>query len=167
MRHLKKYNESIGWWCVDEIKTNYCDSYLAYLTDDGFTYDLTPGDDKITIIIKNPNRSEKSEFWPHHNEPIFYWDEIENTFVPFIEILKEQYDVSEIKIIKTAEHTTFETTYGRGDKIRTWTKNTMDSLLYHNKAKDYQITIIEVTIEDIKPKKDYIKNIKSFFTSKK
>lgn len=83
MKYLKKFNESkLG----DELE-EFCKEYLAYLTDGKFECYVNSNDinTHITILDRNPEDLRCRRF---------YWSEIEDDFIPFLQILSERYVIA-------------------------------------------------------------------------
>jgi hypothetical protein len=90
MKYLRKFNESkLG----DELK-DFCQEYLAFLTDDKFECYVNSNDvnTHITILDRDPVDGRGREF---------YWSEIEDDFIPFLQILSERYIIAYNRIILT------------------------------------------------------------------
>lgn len=84
MKHLKKFNESkLG----DELE-EFCKEYLAYLTDGKFECYINSNN--INTHISILERDYNAEFFPGRSKR-FYWNEIEDDFIPFLQILSERY----------------------------------------------------------------------------
>jgi hypothetical protein len=84
MKYLKKFNESnLG----DELGV-FCQEYLAYLTDLKFECYVNGNDfnTHITILDRDKNSSTGGRR--------FYWNEIEDDFIPFLQILSERYIIT-------------------------------------------------------------------------
>jgi len=91
MKYLRKFNESkLG----DELK-DFCQEYLAFLTDGKFECYVNSNDvnTHITILDRDPEDSRARDF---------YWSEIEDDFIPFLQILSERYIITYNRIILTA-----------------------------------------------------------------
>ena len=94
MKHLRRFNESNDDWELEKEEfQDFCDTYLAYLIDEGFKTHLENFDkDKKTFYFTK--EGEKGG-WPYNpdlrvNDP-FGWDEIKDTFIPFLSFLKKKY----------------------------------------------------------------------------
>lgn len=84
MKHLKKFNESkLG----DELE-EFCKEYLAYLTDGKF--ECYVNSNSINTHITILERDYNAEFFPGRSKR-FYWNEIEDDFIPFLHILSQRY----------------------------------------------------------------------------
>lgn len=91
MKYLRKFNESkLG----DELE-EFCQEYLAFLTDDKFECYVNSNDvnTNITILDRDPVSGRARDF---------YWSEIEDDFIPFLQILSERYTIAYNRIILTA-----------------------------------------------------------------
>lgn len=79
MKYLKPFNESLKEE-TEELQ-EFCDMNLAYLIDEGFK---TTIDSKSLYFTKGYNgRMYESE--------TFEWNEIKNTFIPFLTLLDRKY----------------------------------------------------------------------------
>jgi hypothetical protein len=94
MKYLIKFNESkLG----DELE-DLCQTYLSFLKDDGFECYVNSSGicTHITIFIEHfhhypfPDRDKR-----------FHWSEIEDDFIPFLQILSERYKIAYDYIILT------------------------------------------------------------------
>jgi hypothetical protein len=91
MRYLKKFNEATNWTdeSISELQ-EFCDDYLAYLKDQGFKVicrKITRRQKVHTLIIIS--KTEGS-----FTVDEFYWADIRDYFIPFFEMLKENYETS-------------------------------------------------------------------------
>ena len=87
MKYLKRFNESkLG----DELE-DFCKEYLAYLTDDKFECYVNSNDINTHITILG----RKTQPYPADLRcRRFYWSEIEDDFIPFLQILSERYVIA-------------------------------------------------------------------------
>jgi hypothetical protein len=93
MKYLKRINESKS----SDIK-EFCETYLAYLIDDGFRITI----DEIVIgtrtvykvSLTNQVDTRFAKF------SIFSWDKISDQFIPFYQMLKKNYTIPTIGINK-------------------------------------------------------------------
>ena len=84
MKYLKKFNESkLG----DELEA-FCQEYLAYLTDGKFECYVNSNSSNTHITILNRDYNDIN--FPGKGRR-FYWNEIEDDFIPFLQILSERY----------------------------------------------------------------------------
>jgi hypothetical protein len=87
MKYLKKFNESkLG----DELEA-FCQEYLAYLTDGKFECYVNSNDANTHITILNRDYNDVN--FPGKGRR-FYWNEIEDDFIPFLQILSERYVIT-------------------------------------------------------------------------
>lgn len=87
MKYLKKFNESkLG----DELET-FCQEYLAYLTDGKF--ECYVNSNSINTHISILDRDYNNINFPGKAKR-FYWSEIEDDFIPFLQILSERYVIT-------------------------------------------------------------------------
>lgn len=96
MKYLRRFNESseYDWELEKEDFQDFCDTYLAYLIDDEFKVDLENFDkDKKTFYFTKVGEKGGWSYYPdvRANDP-FDWDEIKDTFIPFLSFLKKKYD---------------------------------------------------------------------------
>ena len=87
MKYLRKFNESkLG----DELEA-FCQEYLAYLTDGKFEcyVNSNSSNTHITILDRDYNNVN----FPGKGRR-FYWNEIEDDFIPFLQILSERYVIA-------------------------------------------------------------------------
>lgn len=85
MKYLRKFNESQ----TDFKKQlqDFCETYLAYLIDDGFIVKIGEFDelDGFELIIK------KEEY--NNRQPLFIWDVVKDHIGPFIYYLDKEYEL--------------------------------------------------------------------------
>lgn len=87
MKYLKKFNESkLG----DELE-EFCKEYLAYLTDGKFECYVNSNDINTHITILDRDYNDIN--FPGKAKR-FYWSEIEDDFIPFLQILSERYVIA-------------------------------------------------------------------------
>ena len=77
-------NESLS---PKEELEDFCDTHLAYLTDEGFfiDYEELYGGHCTNITIRHSKREDSK--YSHD----FSWDEIKDRFIPFIQMLSKEY----------------------------------------------------------------------------
>lgn len=83
MKYLKPFNESLKE--ETELLQEFCDLNLAYLVDEGF---------KTTIESDNYSKNlyfTKGYKGRMYESETFEWDEIKNTFIPFLTLLERRY----------------------------------------------------------------------------
>ena len=86
MKHLRKFNESLN---KEELQ-DFCDTYLAYLLDDGFE----------VSVEHRYNNDKKYKIYDYHFITIkktskFKWEEIKDQFIPFISVLSKEYKLKD------------------------------------------------------------------------
>jgi|DEB19_MinimDraft_2_1074335.scaffolds.fasta_scaffold26362_2 hypothetical protein len=84
MRYLKKFNES-----VEGELQKFCDTYLAYLIDEGFSVEVTDFSNQEVyekITIWQPAKDYTGTVYSN-----FSWDEIKDDFISFLQMLREKY----------------------------------------------------------------------------
>jgi len=86
MRYLKSFNEAIE---PDEIK-DFCEMYLAYLLDDGYSLTFNESGRVTQINFVNPNTDVE-----HIGYSWMNWDQIKDSFIPFLKVLDKQYDIKD------------------------------------------------------------------------
>jgi hypothetical protein len=93
MKYIRPFNESKEN-LVEELQ-DLCDSYFAYLYDEGFEIRISTGLlEEICIKLCKPNNDG-----PTYN---FSWDEIKDYFIPFLQRLLTKVDLYQASyIIKT------------------------------------------------------------------
>jgi hypothetical protein len=77
MRYLKYY-ESLNTTLED-----FCTNYLAYLLDDGFSFELDHGKKYINV-----------DFYRISGSSNFKWSDIKEHFIPFLAMLDKSYSVN-------------------------------------------------------------------------
>lgn len=92
----------------EELQT-FCDDYLAFLKDDGYSVSITERNHKYEYRIrlmklvktKTPSLYEKAEF---------DWNNIKEDFIPFLEVLDSTYNIDsygsdiEVTFIENLQH---------------------------------------------------------------
>jgi hypothetical protein len=76
MKHLRRFDESLK----DEL-LDFCETYLAYLIDEGFKVRIFEGDDFHQIMI---GTSEQANF---------LWSEVKDQVLPFLHFLFKDYEL--------------------------------------------------------------------------
>lgn len=91
MKHLKRFNESQEELTLQrEELRDFCETYLAYLLDEGFELkiyggaELTAGVTPFQVSLVKQDQS------------IFYWQDIINHFLPFLKLLKDSYNLERV-----------------------------------------------------------------------
>ena len=99
MKHLKKFsaihslleqsNESLN---KEELQ-DFCDTYLAYLLDEGYSIEASEiGFDEYVLVLRNENRPT---YVPIDSpELLFTWEEVKDQFIPFLHMLSKQYTIT-------------------------------------------------------------------------
>jgi hypothetical protein len=113
MKHLKKFNESrheiltnpkrFTFEFQEELK-DFCETHLAYLVDDGYSIRVATN----TTSLKRFDEENDNQIYASLvdcDEQIvdtiddprnFNWDNIKNSFIPFIQHLSKQYNIGRI-----------------------------------------------------------------------
>jgi len=86
MRYLNKFNEAIE---PDEIK-DFCEMYLAYLLDDGYALAFWENGRVTQIDFVKPKTDVE-----HIAVDWMDWDQIKDSFIPFLKVLDKQYDIKD------------------------------------------------------------------------
>jgi translation elongation factor P/translation initiation factor 5A len=86
MRYLKRFNEAIE---PDEIK-DFCEMYLAYLLDDGYALAFWENGRVTQIDFVKPKTDVE-----HIAVDWMDWDQIKDSFIPFLKVLDKQYDIKD------------------------------------------------------------------------
>jgi hypothetical protein len=76
MKYLRKFNESLS---VKEELLDICDSYFAYLYDEGFKIECI--DNYFSYIIKLTKEDNEA----------FTWDKVKDYYIPFLEVVNSKY----------------------------------------------------------------------------
>ena len=96
MKYLRRFNESIELELQD-----FCDTYLAYLLDEGFEVKVKP--DVFEYHIDNKKKPNHGELIRKHffeikidkNRNKFNLNEIKDKFIPFLKFLSDKYEIKE------------------------------------------------------------------------
>jgi hypothetical protein len=82
----EQINESLS---PKEELEDFCDTHLAYLTDEGFSIDYEElyGGHCTNVTIRHSKREDSK--YSHD----FSWDEIKDRFIPFIQMLSKEYEL--------------------------------------------------------------------------
>ena len=109
MKHLKRFNESSGINFLPGVKVlspeeislkkeelrDFCETYLAYLLDEGFELKIYGGSQLTSnnnVINQNPFQISLVK----QDQSIFSWQDIINHFLPFLKLLKDSYNLERI-----------------------------------------------------------------------
>jgi len=87
MKHLRKFNESLN---KEELQ-DFCDTYLAYLLDEGYSIEVS-GSDEYVLVLRNENRPTNVPM--DSPELLFTWEEVKDQFIPFLHMLSKQYTIT-------------------------------------------------------------------------
>ena len=88
MKHLRRFNESLN---KEELQ-EFCDTYLAYLLDDGYSILATGIDfDEYVLVLRNATRPTNVPI--DSPERLFPWEEVKDQFIPFLHMLSKQYTI--------------------------------------------------------------------------
>jgi hypothetical protein len=86
MRYLKSFNEAVE---PDEIK-DFCEMYLAYLLDEGYALAFRESGRVTQIDFVKPKTDVE-----HIAVDWMDWDDIKDSFIPFLKMLDREYDVKD------------------------------------------------------------------------
>jgi hypothetical protein len=109
MKHLKKFNESLDLTFLPGVKVlspeeislkkeelrDFCETYLAYLLDEGFELKIYGGSQLTSndnVIKQNPFQVSLVK----EDHSIFSWQDIINQFLPFLKFLKDNYNLEKV-----------------------------------------------------------------------
>ena len=87
MRYLRSFNEGTSFLPKDlnELQS-FCETYLAYLIDEGFG-----------IRVRHGSRKDRAriEFYKEeiHFPVPFNWNDVKDHFIPFYQMLSKEYDI--------------------------------------------------------------------------
>ena len=92
MRYLKTFNEGTSFLPEDLNELQYfCETYLAYLIDEGFG-----------IRVRHGSRKDRArvEFYKGelHFPIAFNWDDVKDHYIPFYQMLSKEYEISTTSI---------------------------------------------------------------------
>jgi hypothetical protein len=88
MKHLKSFNESKENF-TEELK-DFCENSLAYLLDDGYNVSVYKYPMKNYAIVSLGLLFENSITFDWKR---FYWDDIKDSFIPFLQLLSRRYEL--------------------------------------------------------------------------
>lgn len=99
MKHLRKFsaiqslleqsNESLN---KEELQ-DFCDTYLAYLLDEGYSIEASEiGFGEYVLVLRNENRPTNVPI--DSPELLFTWEEVKDQFIPFLHMLSKQYTIT-------------------------------------------------------------------------
>lgn len=105
MKHLKKFNES-----REELKLQkeelqeFCEMYLAYLTDEGFELNIrehNASDSWPSVGNKDyPELGYQTNYFRvsfyKTDNSLFFWEEVSDRFIPFVKYLIDNYNLLKI-----------------------------------------------------------------------
>jgi hypothetical protein len=109
MKHLKRFNESLELTFLPGVKVlspeeislkreelrDFCETYLAYLLDEGFELKIYGGSQLTSndnVIKQNPFQISLVK----QDQSIFLWQDIINQFLPFLKFLKDNYNLERV-----------------------------------------------------------------------
>ena len=91
MRHLKRFNESQEELDLQkEELRDFCETYLAYLLDKGFELKIYGGSQLTSEVTPFQILLIKED------QSIFFWQDMINEFLPFLRLLKDNYNIEKI-----------------------------------------------------------------------
>ena len=91
MRYLKRFNESQEELTLQrEELRDFCETYLAYLLDEGFELKIYGGAELSSGVTPFQVSLVKQD------HSIFSWQDIINQFLPFLKFLKDNYNLEKV-----------------------------------------------------------------------
>jgi hypothetical protein len=86
---LEQSNESVN---KEELQ-DFCDTYLAYLLDEGYSIVVSEiGFDEYVLVLRNGRRLDNVPI--DSPELLFPWEEVKDHFIPFLHMLSKQYKIT-------------------------------------------------------------------------
>jgi len=136
MKYLNKFNEGFGQHLDEQELREFCEMYLAYLTDEGFEVEITKErENSITYYWKvKILKQESKQFGARHlaysrmEYVKFKWNSVKDQFIPFLKVLNNKY------IIKRNYGYTVALQMVNGNK--TWATN--DNILNDDFSKNFK-----------------------------
>ena len=99
MRYLKSFNEGTSFLPEDLNELQYfCETYLAYLIDEGFGIRVRHGSRKDRVRIE----FYKGEI---HFPIAFSWDDVKDHIIPFLHMLIREYSIEPMRLIDQSKLT--------------------------------------------------------------
>lgn len=99
MKHLKKFSaihsllEQSNEGLNKEELQDFCDTYLAYLLDEGYSIEASEiGFGEYVLVLRNENRPTNVPI--DSPELLFTWEEVKDQFIPFLHMLSKQYTIT-------------------------------------------------------------------------
>ena len=99
MKHLKKFSaihsllEQSNEGLNKEELQDFCDTYLAYLLDVGYSIEASEiGFGEYVLVLRNENRPTNVPI--DSPELLFTWEEVKDQFIPFLHMLSKQYTIT-------------------------------------------------------------------------
>lgn len=139
MRYIKLF-EAFNRWSRDQKNelTEYCETNLAYLMDEGFK--IRVGQQyaigNVSIGIKKESLTLKQRAQRDLEREDFNWNDIKNHFIPFCVRLEKDYEISEIKILGPNINLVIRDNFeNRLDKLSTVVVSYIDIFLSGEKEK--------------------------------
>jgi hypothetical protein len=89
MRYLNNFNENTNYFLQEDLNElqYFCETYLAYLIDEGFG-----------IRVRHGSRKDRARIEFYKGElhfPIaFSWDDVKDHYIPFYQMLSKEYEIS-------------------------------------------------------------------------
>ena len=110
MRHLKSFNESSFLSEDLNVLQSFCETYLAYLIDEGFG-----------IRVRHGSRKDRAriEFYKEeiHFPVPFNWNDVKDHYIPFYQMLSKEYEISTTSVHEPNFYSSNRPT--SGDEVRT------------------------------------------------
>jgi hypothetical protein len=134
MKHLKKFNES-----REELKLQkeelqeFCEMYLAYLTDEGFELNIrehNASDSWPSVGNKDyPELGYQTNYFRvsfyKTDNSLFFWEEVSDRFIPFVKYLIDNYNLLKIDPRSTIKYC-FSLEFATGINSRFQSKELLD-----------------------------------------
>lgn len=120
MKHLRGFNESLN---KEELQ-DFCETYLAYLLDDGF---------EVSIQHMYSTKEYKHDYHFITINKVsnnFKWEEIKDQFIPFISVLSKEYKLGAITFYGTKYYTYRDPFTQLGMDDRKYAKEPVSKLYY-------------------------------------
>ena len=137
MKYLVKFNEDLV--NREELK-DFCEMYLAYLTDEGFELNIrehNASDSWPSVGNKDyPELGYQTNYFRvsfyKTDNSLFFWEEVSDRFIPFVKYLIDNYKLLKIDPRSTIKYC-FGLEFATGTNSRFKTKELLDGTLLEGK----------------------------------
>lgn len=144
MRYLKSFESKWYEKYVDkgELKS-FVESYLAYLIDEGFQVgiNLERHEDDASVDLHLFKESTSfSEVDPYGDEDayeLFYWEDIKDQFVPFLQMFRREYTFRDLRLYPF---------YGNGSRLFSENTSSYEDLLSGKFKVEEELREIKITL---------------------